>query len=442
MNATDSYADSEHLTPYPRIPAAIGRMDVANKVTAPAALKVIVFSLFLPQELSFNLLGLRLTVTRLILLVLTPGLLMRVGRMLATGRYRFVLSDLFVPLAGLWMMMGPSNLVGIEAALNHGGPIALEFCIGYMATRTLPSGHGQALSFADLLCCGIAIVGLLGVLDTLTNHYFLRDLASHLTGYTTPSVAQGVDDHRFGLLRAMSTLEHPILFGIACAIGLLIATSVPLPRRRFAMFGCAFGALLSLSSAPLQGMVCGYGLLLYNRLFSGVRLRWAGLIGLATTGIIMLFTFVEAPLDFVLRHFIFDPATGWFRTYIWQMGVQALMQSPWVGFGFEVPEYYKIPGTVDSVWLESALTFGIPGSLLIALSIIGATLPRTNDPRVQLTPAESKLFTMLGILTFLIVFWGFTVHFWGAVWILIALLTGLRAHLNELSRIGVRAEGR
>jgi hypothetical protein len=442
MKPTDSYADPERLTPYPRIPAANGRMDTAKRTTTPAALQAIIFSLFLPQELSFYLLGLRLTVTRLILLVLTPVLLTRVGRMLATGRYRFVLSDLFVPLAGLWMIVGPSNLVGIEAALNHGGPIALEFCIGYMATRTLLSRHGEALSFADLLCCGIAIVGLLGVLDTLTNHYFLRDLASHLTGYVTPSVSQGVDDHRLGLLRAMSTLDHPILFGVACAIGLLIATSVPLPRRKFAMFGCAFGALLSLSSAPLQGVVFGFGLLLYNQLFSGVQLRWIGLIGTAAAGIIMLFTFIGSPLDFVLRHFIFDPYTGWFRTYIWQMGVQALMLSPWVGLGFEVPEYYAMPATVDSVWLESALTFGIPGSVLIALSIIGATSPPTSGRRVHLTPAESKLATMLGILIFLIVFWGFTVDYWGAVWILIALLTGLRAHLSELGRIGVSVEGR
>ena len=115
------------------------------------------------------------------------------------------------------------------------------------------------------------------------------------------------------------------------------------------------------------------------------------------------------------------------------------MLSPWVGLGFEVPEYYALPATVDSVWLEPALTFGIPGSVLIALSI---TSPPTSGPRVHLTPAESKLATMLGILIFLIVFWGFTVEYWGAVWILIALLTGLRAHLSELGRIGVSVEGR
>jgi len=436
MNALDSYAPTEDWTRRTRTPTVIGRKKAVSRVVAPAALRVIVVSLFLPEELSFTLLGLRLTVTRLILLVLTPILLMRVGRMLGTGRYRFVLSDLFVPLAGLWMIIGPSNVVGIEAASNHGGPIALEFCIGYMATRVLLSEHGQALSFAGLLCCGIAIVGLLGTLDVLTNEHFLRHLAGRITGYVTPSVSQG-DDHRLGLLRAMSTLDHPILFGIACAIGLLIVASVPIPKRKFAILGCTVGALLSLSSAPVQGIVVGFGLLLYDRLFSATQLRWACLIASAAAGMVILLTLVDAPLDFVFRYFIFDPETGWFRILIWQVDVQALMQSPWVGLGFEFLEDYQLPATVDSVWLESALTFGIPGSVLIALSIIGATSLPTNGLHVHLTTAESKLGTILGIVIFLIVFWGFTVHFWGAVWILIALLTGVRAHLGELGRIGV-----
>jgi hypothetical protein len=37
------------------------------------------------------------------------------------------------------------------------------------------------------------------------------------------------------------------------------------------------------------------------------------------------------------------------------------------------------------------------------------------------------------------IFTGFTVHFWGAVWILVGLLTGLRAHLGELGALNRRA---
>ncbi len=40
----------------------------------PFVLTLILFTLFLPQELSFYILGLRLTVTRLIFLLLTPVL--------------------------------------------------------------------------------------------------------------------------------------------------------------------------------------------------------------------------------------------------------------------------------------------------------------------------------------------------------------------------------
>jgi len=45
----------------------------------------------------------------------------------------------------------------------------------------------------------------------------------------------------------------------------------------------------------------------------------------------------------------------------------------------------------------------------------------------------------LGIIIFLIILAGFTVHFWGSTWILIALLVGLRAHLGELAALNATA---
>ena len=176
------------------------RVAARNEAALPLALKLIAITTFLPEELSFYILGLRFTAIRLILIVLTPLLLIRLGQRLAAGRYRFVLSDLFVFLAGFWMIYAPANVVGVGQALNHAGPTALEFCVGYMATRILLSEHGHALSFAALLCRIIAIVALLALLDPLTNRSLIHYLASQLTGYQKPLVT--VDIYRLGLLRA------------------------------------------------------------------------------------------------------------------------------------------------------------------------------------------------------------------------------------------------
>jgi hypothetical protein len=425
------------ITPFaqsPRPNAALSGLYQASDAVTPRILKLIVVAIFLPEQLSFYFLGMRLTVARLIFIALTPVLLIKLGQKLATARYRFVLSDFFVPLAGCWMLIGPANVVGVREALSHGGPIALEFCVGYMVTRVLLSEYGQSMAFANLLCCMIAIIALLGPLDPLSGHFVTRELAGALTGYR---VSWADNLFRFGLLRATGTLEHSILFGIACAIGFLIAAAVPIRARKFTIVASSVGAISALSSAPIQGIFMGLALLIYNRILAGVRLRWFGLVGLTAAAIVLVFTISDAPFGFIFRHLIADPESGYFRLYTWQVGGDALAQSPWFGLGFEFPKDYEIPASIDSVWLKSALMFGIPGSVLIALSIIGAASLPTSGPRARLTSAESKLGTILGILIFLILFWGATVHFWGTDWILVAVLTGLRAHLGELSRVGV-----
>lgn len=398
---------------------------------APLSLKVLVMSILLPDEVGFYIQGLWLSAARVVLLVLTPLLLIRFTRTLAAGRYRFVLSDLLVLLAGVWWIVALANMDGIQAGLNHAGPLALEFCIGYLAARLLLTEHGEALALVKFLCWGIAIIALLGLFDSITHRNFMHDLMAATIG---PKFFVGDVSYRIGLSRATSTLEHPIIFGLTCVIGLLLAASVEVCGRRFVIFACALGTFLSLSSAPLQGVFMGLGLLTYGRLMAGVRFRWAVVIGLLVLGVGAAFIVLNDPIGFICSHLVFDAQSAYFRRWIWQTGSAAVGESPWFGVGWVIPESYEVPGTVDSVWLAWALNFGIPGSLLFAFSLIGAASLPTNGPDVHLTTAESKLGTTLGIVASLIIFFGFTVDFFGTAWILIPLLTGVRAHLGALGR--------
>jgi hypothetical protein len=405
---------------------------VGGKIDAvPLSLKVLAITILLPDEVGFYIQGLWFSAARVVLLVLIPVLLVRFARMLVSGRYRFVLSDLLSPLTGVWMIVALANMDGIQAGLNHAGPMALEFCVGYMAARFLLSEHGEAVSFVKFLCWAIAIVALLGLLDTLTNRNFIHDLMAASIG---SKFFVGDVSYRLGLSRATSTLEHPIIFGITCAVGLLLAASVHTRRRSFLIFSCGLGAFLSFSAASLQGIFMGLALLTYSRIMVGIRFRWASLIGLMAAGIAMAFITLNNPIGFICSHFVFDSQSAYFRVWIWQTGSAAVADSPWFGVGWVIPEGYDVPGTVDSQWLVWALIFGIPGALLHGFSMIGATSLATNGPGVRLTMAESELGSILGILIFLIVFFGFTVDFFGTAWILIPLLAGVRAHLGALGR--------
>lgn len=398
---------------------------------APLALKMVAVSILLPDEVGAHILGLWVSAARALLLTLTPVLLIRFGQQITTGRYRFVLSDLVVLVTGLWMFVALGQIDGMQEALTHAGPDALELCCGYMAARLLLSKHGQAMSFVNFLCWIIAIVGLLGLLDTLTHHSFVHELIRPLLG----GKLIAADDVRLGLLRATSTLEHPILYGITCSVGLLFAISLPIRGRGFTIFSCGLGTFLALSSAPIIGVVLGLALLAYNRMTAGIRLRWAVLIGVAILAIGTIFVVVDRPFALIFNHLVFNTEDAYYRMWVWQVAGTELGASPWFGLGFEFPD--EIPHTIDSVWLFWALRYGIPGSLLLGLTILAAAVASARGSRVHLTTAELKLKTTLGILLSIIVFLGFTVDFFGTAWILIPLLIGVRAHLAALGRAGV-----
>src|SRR5271157_823230 len=72
--------------------------------------------------------------------------------------------------------------------------------------------------------------------------------------------------------------------------------------------------------------------------------------------------------------------------------------------------------------------------------MIGSCSLPTETSRAALSQSESRLGTALGIVIFLILYTGFTVHFWGSTWILVGLLVGVRARLGELGQLD-RAAG-
>jgi hypothetical protein len=94
---------------------------------------------------------------------------------------------------------------------------------------------------------------------------------------------------------------------------------------------------------------------------------------------------------------------------------------------------------VDAFWLATAMSYGIPGSALILLTIAGACWLGSIDKSPHLTPEERRLSVALGIVITTIVFLGFMVHFWGICWILIAVFAGMRANLAESAILRDRA---
>lgn len=416
---------------------ATSPLDHVSDPKLPLALKAVLLLLFLPEELSFFIGDLRVTSERAILLILTPIVLAQLARKILAGRYRFVASDLFVPLTAIWMFIGTTVTYDFGEALRHTGPVALEYFSSYMAARVLLSERRQSLVFASWLCVIISIVVIDALMDTITGRYFTHEELAQLTGYSVP-VGYNDDSHRLGLLRASGPLEHPILLGFTCAIGLLIAFAVDVALRPFCIVVCALGVVIAFSSAPQQSVIMGVGLLIYGRLTAAMPRRWMLLISFTAVSVLVVFFTVDSPFGHLINAMTMTPQTGFFRLYIWNVLGPLVLDNPYFGVPqLSSDQVYK--GSVDSLWLLLSLLYGIPCAVFTGLALIGACSRPTSGPDALLTYSESRLGMTLGIVIFLIIFAGFTVHFWGSMWILIGLLVGLRAHLGELAALNATA---
>lgn len=408
---------------------------------APWLLTTLVVAIFIPDEFSFALFGLRLTVARFLLLVLAPCALIAYGRLIGAGRYRFVLSDLFMPLAGFWMIMAPSTVDGFSEALVKGGVIALDFVVAYAAMRAIPQNGRETEALVKILCAGLSIAGCLSILDTLTGTPFLlHELALSISGYQFDATMGGApeDLFRFGLMRASGPFAHPILLGTAMAYGLVFSYALRGTFRVLCSVGCTIALIASFSSAPLLGLILAVALMIYGKLvkFKG---RWL-VISVVVTGSFMLFVMLHpAPFGWLLGKFLLNAQTGNYRLLIWQYAGQGVLASPMVGMGLIDP-YPTRPAwmaqTVDSIWLMSAMQFGIPGSILIASSIVSACWASAEGEDQEdgfVSVDQERMAKCLSMNIFLTIFLGFTVHFWGTSWILLGLLAGLRASFSQFS---------
>jgi hypothetical protein len=412
-----------------RLPQKVAPRSAGAKSISPA-LKLIVFALFLPLELSFYL-----TLLRLILFLLTPVLLVHFIQLLASGRRHLVFSDILIVLTGAWMIVSPAVVVDLEYSLHHGVLPVVEFCGSYLAGRILLSERGQALSFVNLLCHVIAIVAFLGVLDILVGRSIIHDFLGPLTGYRQLGDQEEATSFRNGLFRAMGPMDHPIIFGSVCAFGFLLAVASPIRAKGLTIAASGLGVLSSLSSGPIQGVIFGLGLVAYDSILPRFRGRWLLPIGIGALGIGAFYAFGASPA-LVFCHLGLDCASYWIRLFEWNTVVPFVLNSPWVGIAFQWQEIvrglpYFALASIDSLWLYLALVYGIPGAVLVALSMVSATCYPASGRGVNLTMAESKIAVTLGILIAVIVLLGFTVDFWGESWMLIGLLVGVRAHLAD-----------
>jgi O-Antigen ligase len=406
-------------------------------------LKMLMVAVFLPEGLSFFIGDFRLSPARAVLIVLCIAVTVRAVSGAQAPGFARVPSDVIALIAGIWMILATAVTDGFVAGFKGGAAAALEFTGAYYVFRYLLGPVDSSVRVVRFSCKLIIPIVVVALLDPLTGRLFTYEIIKGLTGYVKVAyegalVAQAQTIFRDGLVRAMGPLEHSILFGAVC-VWLGALALVTFPSRLFGWSVAAIaliGVWFSQARAPLVGYVLACALGLYYIVTKRFTARWKVLGLLAAIGIIIVFAGSGSPIATLMRLALLSPEAAWYRQAIWQAGVPVVMNSPVFGIGMMADWGWEsngalVGGSVDAFWLANAMVFGVPGALLIFLTVAGAFWPGPIDRSHYLSLQEKRLSVALGIVMCTAVFLGFMVHFWGACLILIAALAGMRAHLAE-----------
>lgn len=399
----------------------VGRPSVLISVAALAGV-------LLPSEMQISVAeGARFTAGRVAAtLLFVPAVVALLRR-----QRRLIVCDFLVLLTSIWMIVAALSSAGTKALPTSGGEV-LDFLGGYLIARAFIFGRPALDMFIRILKTFAVVAILLGLADNISGQL--------LTHNTIASLVNASDWPRGGMrrnmIRAASTFDHEILFGVFCALtaAILVYWEERKLRRMIAFAVCFLGCTLSLSSAAILAILMVLGAYTYDQLMRQSRWRWAAfwlLLGLFGS---IVFLVSENPLAWIILHLTLDPQTGYFRFMIWDAALTYIGQAPLIGYAYELFHDNIIDGSVDSIWLLQSLRFGIPMTALFFLTNIAAIFSGGRQSSgINCDPYIERMQRAFTLALSIFMFTGLTVHFWNYMWMFWGICLGIRASLGELA---------
>lgn len=362
----------------------------------------------------------KFTVGRLALIaIIIPAIVVLVRR----GRH-LLACDIATGLMVVWMLTAASVNPG---SLSSPAAVSMEFLFSYVAGRAFFVYPAALNTFIRVLKIMTIFVVAIAMAELMTGRLVAHETAAIIFGTSPPGAV-----FRQGLIRATSTLDHPILFGTFCALvnTILLFWEPTKGRRLLFSIICLIGCVASQSSAALMAYVLGTAAYSYEQL-AQLPKRWTIFWSIFGCAIGAALLFSEHPIGWLISNLTLDPQSGYFRILIWNLAFERIEQSPLFGFSFQMFNDPILDTTVDCVWLVNALRFGIPASVLLFLVNVTAIwpIPRRKSGGYDIFGRRMGLAFTAVLLLFM--FNGITVHFWNYMWIFWGLCVGIRGALRE-----------
>jgi hypothetical protein len=391
-------------------------------------LTLLVLSLFAPAQFYVDIGSFRLSAYRIALFIVLPFLTTRLWR----WRGGFHIYDAAIFILAPWMIFAMSINHGLGQGLESGGIIAFETVIGYLAARLYLTDRAAIVAFIRFLTVCLMAASCILILEIVAGRRLVAEIAASLTGH---SIEYAEKSRRFGLERAGGPFAHPIHAGVFASVMLTFAwlTMGGLVQRLFRTGLLFSGTFATLSSAPLLGALLQLGLVAYHWICAraGIRKPWTlFFLGIAALVIFLELASNRGAVKVLVNLTALDPLTGYYRILIWTFGSEVVANNPIFGIGQHdwARPGWMVNSSVDAFWLLVAMTYGLPAVALLAYASIA--IFRRLIVIQRTTSMEDSRYLLATLITlFMLIFVGFTVHYWGSVYILYLLFLGLGASL-------------
>lgn len=367
--------------------------------------------------------GAKFTAGRLAVTILAiPALVVLFRR----GRH-LVAADIAAIFMATWMLYAAVATGGFGSLASPAGE-SLQFLFAYFVGRAFYSSPAALDTFIRMLTALTFLMVAEAAAEHVTGRWLAHDAAAAIFGGTPLSPT-----FRGSSIRATATLDHPILFGVFCALvnAMLLLWEESRGRRIMLSVLCLTGCVLSQSSAALIAYALGVAAYAYDRLMRNIGARWTTFWILVCAGMSLIFLIAEHPIGWVLSHLTLDPQSGYYRILIWDAALERIGERPIVGYAFQLFHENILDATVDSVWLVEALRYGIPAIVFLLWANIAAVWPTRRRGLDTDNDFQQRMSFAFTIVLLLFVFSGITVHFWNYIWIFWGLCIGIKASLRE-----------
>jgi len=394
---------------------------------APLAALLFVVLLTMPPETSVKLGELRISPYRWVLLATLPGALYA---LLLTRREKLTLMDMLVGAHAVWVVVAIWAVHDAGKAAASGGIYVVESMGAFLLARMHIRTAEQFRSVVGVLAVCVLAMMCASIPEMLTGTHYARDFARSILGGAPPEEMS----KRLGLTRAYGPFEHPILYGIFCAASIGL-TRVAFPAGRgFGVWPAVRTGLLflatfaSVSSGAMAVAAIQLAMIAWERATGRLRGKWWVLAAVCLAGVMAVSaTSSRSPVAVLITTLSLSPETGYMRMEIFNYGSAEVVRNPWWGIGFndwERPDWMPDTGSVDNFWLLTAMRFGLPALIFLAVAM-GVVVFRAG--RAGLDGETGRLRSAVLIALVGIGLAGCTVHFWNALFSLFFFLLGSAA---------------